>query len=109
MPHPSPHKNKSLLEQLGNKTIQRREVTCVRTIEHSNPHERIKSIGSVDWEISQEEAIKDLQDNPSAYFVTNIERQEINLVIGNHNGRPYLKTQRDGESPDNLLNLKKCQ
>jgi len=32
----------------------------------------------------------------------------VPVIIAIHQGRPYLKTQDDGYSPDNLLALPEC-
>jgi Protein of unknown function (DUF3892) len=78
---------------------------------HYNPHERIQAIGGVDgsmrWKDSEERAIANVKRDPTSYYVS-VNGRSVWVVVAQHNGREYLKTEPDGYSPDNLLALPEC-
>ena len=68
----------------------RHEIKCVNKTDRYNPHERIRAIGGQNpdgtlWKLTQEEAIQGIEV-----------------------GHKYLKTEADGEHPNNLLSLYEC-
>lgn len=84
-----------------------RQVKCINKREHYNPHERIINIGG-DWgKVSQPIAISQIQAGTYSYFV-NVGIYNANVIIAYHNSNPYLKTDRDSTTVDNLLSLKEC-
>lgn len=85
----------------------RREVKCINKRERGNPHERITHIGGDNWRLSTDEAIAQLRAQADAFFV-NVDGHEVDLTIGNHEDRDYLKTRPDGYEPNNLLRLPEC-
>lgn len=107
MPPSSSSKYKSLLES-ASQIAERLEVTCIERSEFKNHQECTKSIGGAGWRISQLQAIEKIRNNPYAYFVKNKAGKEVYLEIVDHNGTPYLKTQKDDEDLDNLLRLGLC-
>jgi Protein of unknown function (DUF3892) len=55
---------------------------------------------------TEDEAIKRIRSGDE-FHVTQGGRT-AKVVIAEHEGRPYLKTERDGFKPDNLLSLPHC-
>jgi hypothetical protein len=89
--------------------MKRLRVTCIhKRGSHLDPHERIESIGGDNWTLSEEDAIRAIE-NYSSSFYTLANGKEADVEVATHNGRKYLKTKADGYRPDNLLSLPECQ
>jgi hypothetical protein len=92
----------------------RHEVLCITKSDRYNPHERILSIGGRNddgtaWKLPQPDAIQGIEAGKWAFYVR---RGGItaNVVIAiSRYGHKYLKTEADGEQPDNLLSLPECR
>jgi hypothetical protein len=83
-------------------------VNC--TTKHST-YERITHLGCVSdtgstHRFTEDEAISMIRKGDE--FSVTREGHTARLIIAEHEGRPYLKTERDGFRPDNLLALKHC-
>ncbi len=90
----------------------RHQVLCINKKEHNNPHERITHVGGqnsdgTNWKMTQEAAIRGIESGEWSFFVRS-GGYEADVIVSSRNGRKYLKTRPDGESPDNLLALKEC-
>ncbi len=86
------------------------QVTCInKRGAHLNPHERIEYIGnqSGNWKLSEADAIRRISTGTDSFY-TLVNGRRADVVVAQHNGRPYLKTTADGYSPDNLLSLSEC-
>ncbi len=92
----------------------RHEVLCVRKADRTNPHERITHIGGRNedgtaWRITQEEAIAGIESGKWSFFVSRGGRT-VNVVVAvSRWDNKYIKTEADGEQPDNLLSLPECR
>ncbi|MNI81932.1 hypothetical protein D3C73_1385890 [compost metagenome] len=91
----------------------RHEVLCVNKSDRYNPHERIRSIGGKNsdgsrWKLSQEDAIQGIENGKWLFYVSKGGRTVNVIVTVSRYGNKYLKTEADGESPDNLLSLSEC-
>lgn len=88
--------------------MSRHQVTCInKRGSHYDPHERISHIGGVRWKLTENEAIKSIEDNQDQFYVT-VNGRSVDIIIAQRSGRKYLKTTADGYSPDNLLSLPEC-
>jgi hypothetical protein len=92
----------------------RHEVLCVRKSDRANPHERITHIGGRNedgtaWKITQEEAIAGIEEGKWAFFVSRGGRTVKVIVVISRWHHKYIKTEADGEQPDNLLSLPECR
>lgn len=87
------------------------QIKCINKIDRMNPHERIQNVGGFDngkpWKISEATAIDGIETGKWKFYVS-VGTHSVWVVIANHNGRKYLKTQADGYAPDNLLRLPEC-
>lgn len=90
----------------------RKQVNCInKKGEHHDPHERIEKIGGV-YNGSRQKALEssaifNIKYGLEEYYVS-VNGKSINLIIGNQNGREYLKTEDDNYAPNNLLSLPEC-
>jgi hypothetical protein len=91
---------------------QRVRIQCVNKQEHHDIHERILNIGGVDvegfrWKQSQHDAINLIKNGTQNFYVST-GGHIVDVVIANHNGIEYLKTQPDIAGKDYLLGLPEC-
>lgn len=93
--------------------MTRHEVKCVRKQDRYNPHERILGLGGVNpggerWYCTQEDAVTWIEIRRYNFFVR-ISGKEVNLIVAESRyGNKYVKTEADGEQPNNLLSLQEC-
>ena len=92
----------------------RHEVLCINKSDRTNPHERITNIGGRNddgtaWKVSQQDAIDGIESGKWAFYVRR-GGNTVNVVVAvSRYGNKYLKTEADGEQPDNLLSLPECR
>jgi hypothetical protein len=89
------------------------EVKCINKSDRFNPHERILSIGGVNpngtgWKLSQQDAIQGIKVGKWAFYVDRGGKTVKVIVAKSYYGHEYLKTEADGEQPNNLLSLPEC-
>lgn len=89
------------------------QVACIEKGDGNLPHERIRSIGGVNydrtrWKLSQQEAIAGIESDKWSFYVQ-IDHALLWLIVATSwEGNKYLKTKRDAEQPDTLLLLADC-
>lgn len=91
----------------------RHEVLCINKSDRYNPYERITHIGGINddrtrWKITQENAIEGIESGTWSFYVTRGGRTVNVIVAKSAYGNKYIKTEADGEQPDNLLSLPEC-
>lgn len=84
------------------------EVSCIR----GNKWDGVRAIGGIDergtrWQRQANHAIMDVEVGVM-YFVERPEGDRVNLVVATREGDKYLKTEADGDEPNNLLALPAC-
>ena len=89
------------------------EVKCINKSDRYNPHERILSIGGLNndgtrWKLSQPEAIGGIEEGKWSFYVNKNGKTVTIIVAVSQFGHKYLKTEADGEQPNNLLSLPEC-
>jgi len=86
-------------------------VTCK---EKHSLYERIVSIGCAEVgtgataRFTEDEAIKRIKQGSDRFYVERPEGHRVWVIVAEREGREYLKTETDGERPDNLLALPEC-
>ena len=90
----------------------RHQIQCINKSDRYNPHEMILNVGGVSsgerWKISQQEAIKGIEAGQwEFYVIAGGSTVEVNVATSTY-GNKYLKTENDGEQPNNLLSLPEC-
>lgn len=88
------------------------QVSCINKSDRYNPHERILYIGGVSggtrWKLSQQDAINGIEQGKWNFYVSVNGNTVWVIVATSQYGHKYLKTQADGEHPNNLLSLPEC-
>lgn len=88
------------------------EIQCINKSNRYNPHERIVRIGGMyngqRWSMTQVEAISAIERGQYSFYVSRGGRVVRVIVAVSRFGYKYLKTEADGEQPDNLLSLPEC-
>jgi hypothetical protein len=77
-------------------------------------YERIISIGCAEIgtgslvRFTEDEAINRIEKGADSFYVERPEGHRVWVIVAQREGRKYLKTETDGEKPDNLLSLPEC-
>jgi hypothetical protein len=92
----------------------RHEVLCINKSDRFNPHERITHIGGRNsdgtaWKLTQQGAIAGIEGGKWSFFVSRGGYAVDVVVSTSRFGHKYLKTENDGEQPDNLLSFSECR
>ncbi len=84
-----------------------RKITCINKTNRQDPHERISHVGGSGWRMTLDQAITAIEDGTDTFHTT-VNGKRAEVIIAKHNGNKYLKTENDGEQPNNLLSLPEC-
>jgi hypothetical protein len=90
----------------------RYRITCILQDHH---HERIQSVGCVDQtgnqhRFTESEAISFIESCQSTFYVERPDGHPVEVFVETSSeGHKFLKTEADGEKPNNLLSLPRCR
>lgn len=95
-------------------TMSVHEVKCINKSDRYNVHERITHIGGINsdgtrWKVSQADAISGIESGKWKFYVSVQGQTAWVIVSKSASGNKYLKTENDGEQPNNLLSLPECK
>lgn len=88
------------------------QIKCINKSDRDNPHERITHVGGYTdkhWKITQQEAILYIESGEWRFYVERPEGDAVWVMVAvSRYGNKYLKTEADGDQPNNLLSLPEC-
>lgn len=93
---------------------QDHQITCIIP-DSADADRRIDSIGGSSggtdgggWCIKLDVAIKGIEDGTWRFW-THASGKSVWVIVAKRNGKKYLKTEADGDEPNNLLSLPRCR
>lgn len=95
----------------GSDMPQMLQINCVNKSNRLSAHERITHVGGYKpkvWRLTQEEAIWLIKANSVTFYTEVNGVQARGVVATTIHGREYIKTENDGDQPNNLLSLPEC-
>jgi len=89
------------------------QIKCINKSDRSNPHERILNVGGAEngkhWKITQQQAVAYIESGEWKFWVQVGTAPSVWVIVAvSKFGNKYLKTENDGEHPNNLLSLPEC-
>ena len=78
-----------------------------------SPHERIRNVGGANadnsrWKLSLDAAITGIKERKWRFWVSAAGKSVWVVIARSASCHEYLKTEADGEQPNNLLSLPEC-
>jgi len=89
------------------------QVQCISKSNRQDAHERITHIGGINpngsrWRMTQQHAIEGIENREYSFYVS-VQGRPVNVIVAvSRFGHKYIKTEADGEEPNNLLSLPEC-
>jgi hypothetical protein len=89
------------------------QIQCINKSDRFNPHERILAVGGINkdgtrWKMAQESAIQWIEQGNRLWVAPPGQNSVWVVVAISAWGNKYLKTESDGDQPNNLLSLPEC-
>lgn len=90
---------------------QTAQIQCINKTNRYSAHDRISHVGGGipnRWKLTQKQAIAAIETGQWQFYVSVNGSSVWVIVARSAAGTKYLKTQNDGEQPNNLLSLPEC-
>ena len=89
---------------------QSAQIKCINKNPREDRHNSITHVGGYtdrQWKLAKEQAIAYIERGEWSFY-TLVNGHRRNVIVASRNGRKYLKTEADADTPDNLLSLPAC-
>lgn len=88
------------------------QIKCVNKIPREDPYRAISHVGGYvnkQWKLTLADAIGKIERGEWEFYVErpHEDRVWVEVAVSRH-GNKYLKTEADGDAPNNLLSLPEC-
>ena len=90
--------------------VQTAQIHCINKDPREDRYHSITHVGGFTdrrWKITQQDAIRFIERGEWGFF-TQVNGRRRNVIVASRNGRKYIKTEADQDTPDNLLSLPEC-
>ena len=86
-------------------------ISCINKDDRLSPHEAITHVGGYatsQWKITQKRAIELIEKEGWEFYVE-VRGDKVKVIVATSRyGNKYIKTEADGDQPNNLLSLPEC-
>ncbi len=88
------------------------QIKCINKNDRYNPYERITHVGGYvtkQWKLTLDDAIRKIERGEWEFYVDRPKGDRVWVEVAvSRFGNKYLKTEADGDEPNNLLDLPEC-
>lgn len=88
------------------------QIKCINKDDRYNPYERITHVGGYvtkQWKLTLDDAIGKIERGEWEFYVDRPKGDRVWVQVAvSRFGYKYLKTEADGDEPNNLLDLPEC-